>query len=554
MRFDLVLKNANILTGDPARPRAHAMAVHNGRIVALAQASGEELSGVVERDAGGSTVVPGFHDAHCHTAWYGLSLVELRLDEPEVTSVEVVYDRVAQRARSTPKGQWIIGSGHHPRRMGGATPTLAMLDEVAPEHPVWLIASSGHASVVNSSALSMLDLSQLPERAQPGRDSTGRFTGLLEEEAHALVLTQARPYTTDQITAAVGRAHQQYLSEGITSVQEAGIGSGLVGRSAAEAQAYQQAREQGLLRVRTTLMPAGEVLHRLDLPDSGTPSSSLDLGMRTGFGDEWLRIGPVKLFTDGSVLGRTAALKAGYPEGVHESARIQQDQQWLRTRMIEAHCAGWQLAVHAQGDSAIDFVLDCFEEALAIQPRRDHRHRIEHCSIATVEALERIAELGVVPSPQGRFVGLVGDGMLDLLSAEQLPNVYRAKSFLDRGITLPGSSDRPCSDGRPMRGIHDMVNRRTDSGASFNPQEAVSVEEAIRAYTWGSAYATFQEGSLGTLERGKLADFVVLDDDPTVIAPERLEDVEVLATAVGGVFGFDPTDRFGGPRESDNRC
>lgn len=300
-------------------------------------------------------------------------------------------------------------------------------------------------------------------------------------------------------------------------------------------------------------MPAGEALHRLGLSAAESSLNSLDLGMRTGFGDDWLRLGPVKLFTDGSVLGRTAALKAGYPEGLHESARIQQDQQWLRSRMIEAHCAGWQLAVHAQGDSAIDFVLDCFEEALAIQPRRDHRHRIEHCSITSEDALARIADLGVIPSPQGRFVGLVGDGMLDALSAEQIPNVYRSKSFLDRGIALPGSSDRPCTDGRPMRGIHDMVNRRTDSGASFNPQEAVSVEEAIRAYTWGSAYSTFQEGHLGTLEPGKLADFTVLSDDPTVIPPERLKDVEVLATAVGGVFGFDPAGHFGGSHEPDNR-
>lgn len=554
MRFDLVLKNANILTGDAACPRARAMAVQGGRIAAISRDGDDELAGCVERDAAGATVVPGFHDAHCHTAWFGLSLSELRLDAPEVTSVDVVYDKVAQQARITPKGQWIIGSGHHPRRMGGISPTLQAIDSVAAEHPVWLISSSGHASVVNSLALHTLNLNQLHRRPELSRDPAGHMTGLLEEEAHALVLTQARPYTVDQITAAVGRAHEQYLSEGITSVQEAGVGAGLVGRSSAEARAYQQARERRLLRVRSTLMPAGEALHRLQLSAQEPSSSSLDLGIRTGFGDDWLRVGPAKFFTDGSVLGRTAALRDGYPEGEHDSARIQQDQRWLRRQMIEAHLAGWQLAVHAQGDSAIDFALDCFEEALTIEPRADHRHRIEHCSITTNEALGRIAKLGVIPSPQGRFVGTAGDGILEVLSETQLQNAYRSKSFLDNGIPLPGSSDRPCTDGTPMRGIHDMVNRRTASGMSMNPHEAVSVEQALRAYTWGSAYATFQEERLGTLEVGKLADFVLLTEDPTSTPPERLMDVEVLATSIGGVFGYDSTGDFGGARGPSYRC
>ena len=208
----------------------------------------------------------------------------------------------------------------------------------------------------------------------------------------------------------------------------------------------------------------------------------------------------------------------------------------LRTQIVEAHLAGWQVATHAIGDAAVRFVLDAYEAALTLRPREDHRHRIEHCGVTTAASLERIARLGVIPVPQGRFVGELGDGMLAALGERRAADTYRLASFLRAGVVLPGSSDRPVVDGRPLLGIADMVARRTESGRPFAPDEALSVEEAMRCYTLGSAVATRTEADRGTLAAGKLADVVVLATDPRDLEsdPSAIAEVPVVATFVGG--------------------
>lgn len=533
--LETVLHNAYILVGDGTGRRATSLGLAQGRVVAL-DVDSSQVDPDRRIDLGGRTVVPGFHDAHCHTSWYGLSLGELQLGDHDVHDLEDVYAAVAGAAQNQPPGSWIIGRGWHPLRLGGRSPRLQDLDRITTRHPVWLVASSGHASVVNSTALQMLDFGHLAGRSPLQTDAQGNPTGLLEEDAHACVLEQARPYSLEDVVAGIGRAHEEYLAVGITSAQEAGVGAGLVGHGGAEMGAYQVARERGVLRVRTTLMPNAKALHDLHQSHDET-LFGLGLGVRTGFGDDWLRIGAVKFFTDGSVLAGTAGMHGG-PEQPHY------DDDWLRRRMIDAHRSGWQLAVHAQGDAAIDFVLDCFEEALRRHPRPDARHRIEHASITTGQAVERMARLGVIPSPQGRFVGVVGDGLLEILEPTQLANTYRARSFLEAGIVLPGSSDRPCTEGVPLFGIHDMVNRRTDSGRPFGPGEALTTADALRAYSYGSAHAAFAENRVGTLNAGQLADLVVLDADPTASAPEAIREIAVLATYVAGELVYDRDGRW----------
>ncbi len=424
---------------------------------------------------------------------------------------------------------------------GRALPTLAELDRIAPEHPVWLIASSGHASVVNSRVLELLNRRELEKFEALPTDAHGGLSGLLEEHAHACVLEQAQPYSGDDIVNAIGRAHRNYVAEGITAVQEAGVGAGLVGYGEAEAGAYQRARETGDLLVRTTLMPSFAALHPLRQDRGGQEAMGIDLGMRSGFGDEWLRLGPVKFFTDGSILAGTAELNGGYPNGAFADREGLYDRNEVSRRILGAHRAGWQIAVHAQGDAAIDFVLDCFEEAQQSSPRGDVRHRIEHCSVTSEQAVERMARLGVVPSPQGRFVGVVGEGLRDLLDDDQLRRTYRMRSYLDRGLTVAGSSDRPCTEGDPLRGIHDMVNRRTDRGTAFGDHEGVTAQQALRAYAHGSAYAAHMDGWVGTLEPGMAADFAVLSHDPTAVDSHRIREIDVTATAVAGRFVYDPS-------------
>jgi predicted amidohydrolase YtcJ len=304
---DLILINANVLTMDPGRPRASAVAVTGGRIEAL-DVTPSGNGRVV--DLRGATLLPGFHDAHNHMVGFGLSLAEVDLRSSAVGSLDELYAAVARRAGTTAPGDWVVGSGYDQNKLG-AHPDRDALDRAAPGRRVWLRHTSGHMCVVNSPVLAALGLDDAATEVAGGRvatDADGRPTGLLEERAQALVGSLVYPFPLAELTDAIARASQQYLSEGITSCTEAGIGGGWVAHSPAELAAYQAARDQGRLGVRVELMPASDVLHGLGAHAGDGLELALDLGLRTGFGDDWLRLGPVKVFADGSLVGRTAAM------------------------------------------------------------------------------------------------------------------------------------------------------------------------------------------------------------------------------------------------------
>jgi predicted amidohydrolase YtcJ len=543
MHVDAVFRRGNLLTLDPARPRASALAVLGDRIVAVGD--DDELAGLVPArtvDLGGATVVPGFHDAHNHCVFFGMSLAELPLSTPPVQRLDDIYDAVATAARDRAPGEWIVGAGYDQNRLAERRhPTAQELDRVAPDHRVWLRHTSGHMAVVNGAVLAEIgiDAAVVPPGGHVERDADGRATGLLQESAQSLVRDLVYPYPLAEIAGAIDRATAHYLTEGITSCQEAGIGGGLIGWSPQELAAYSQARAAGKLHVRTTLMVAAEALHDLGGSESDPGRFGLDLGIASGLGDETLRLGAVKIFADGSLTGRTAAMFEPFADEPGNSGFLQREPAELLALIQGAHRSGWQVATHAIGDRAVATVLDCYEQALRDTPRRDHRHRIEHCAVAGPEQLDRIARLGVIPVPQGRFVHELGDGMAAALGPDRTRSCYRQRSFLDRGIPLPGSSDRPVVLGAPLLGIADLVNQRTASGAPFNPDEALTPRQALHAWTLGSAYASFEEHRRGSLERGKLADFAVLSDDLTAVEPERIADIRVLATAVGGQLRHD---------------
>ena len=281
-------------------------------------------------------------------------------------------------------------------------------------------------------------------------------------------------------------------------------------------------------------MVVSDAFHPLGAHPSDGIETGIDLGLRTGFGDDWLRLGPMKIFTDGSLVGRTAAMSAPFEGDPGNSGYLQADADQLTERIIEAHRAGWRVAAHAIGDRAIDLALDAFDTAAARYPRRDARHRIEHFAASRPDQVARAAALGVIPVGQGRFASELGDGMLASAGPGRQSWLYRQRSLLDAGLVLPGSSDRPVATGAPLLGIHDMVNRRTSSGAPFNAAEAITAKEALRAYTWGSAYASKAEHVKGSIEPGKLADFAVLSEDPTVVSRDRIASLEVIATIIDG--------------------
>jgi len=525
---------ASISTWDPARPTASAMAIHHGRVVAFDDDAEALASGARRREEHDGYLFPGFHDAHCHTAAFGLSLSELDLSTPPVMNLAELYRAVEERARQAPRGEWVIGTGYDQNKIGGQHPDLHGLDEVAHGHPVWLRHTSAHMCVINSAAAALIELPRVVEGGRVVFDDEGAFTGLLEERAQSLVQRVVLPRSLDTIADAIGKAHERYRSEGITSVCDAGVAGGWIGQSPVEIAAYQLARERGLLKVRTTVMVASDVLGELHGHRDDKLEGALGLtgGIRTGLGDEWLRIGPVKVFADGSLLGRTCWMEEGFEDDPQNTGYPQADPDDLRRTIVGAHLAGWQVATHAIGDRAVRFVVDCYEEALARSPRRDHRHRIEHCGVTSEESLSRIAALGIVPVPQGRFVGEIGDGMRAALGPARTRSAYRLRSFLAAGAVLPASSDRPVVTGRPLLGMRDMVMRLTESAQPFGTEEAISTEEALRAYSLGSAFAEHTDTDRGALRLGQLADYVVLSEDPRRVAPPDLSSIEVLATSL----------------------
>jgi predicted amidohydrolase YtcJ len=529
---DLLLVNANVLTMDPERPTASAVAVAGGRIVGV-YAGKPDITGKAVIDLRGLTLIPGFNDAHNHMIGFGLSLTEIDL---RTGSQDELYARVAAKVATTPEGEWIIGSGYDQNRTG-AHPHRDALDAIAPNHRVWLKHTSGHMCVVNGLVLADLGIDQTAPPVDGGRvtvDAAGRPTGLVEERAQELVGSLIHPYPLSTLTDAVAAAGRRYLAEGITSVTEAGVGGGWIGQSPVEPAAYVAARDQGRLHVRVELMVVSDAFHPLGAHPSDGIETGIDLGLRTGFGDDWLRLGPMKIFTDGSLVGRTAAMSAPFAGDPGNSGYLQADADQLTEMIIAAHRAGWRVAAHAIGDRAIDLALDAFADAADQHPRPRPRHRIEHFAAARPDQVARAAKLGVIAVGQARFVTELGDGMLAAVGPERAAWLYRQRSLINAGLVLPGSSDRPVASGAPLLGIHDMVNRRTATGVPFNAAEAITPAEALRAYTWGSAYASKQERVKGSITPGKLADFTVLSEDPTVVAPDRIAGLEILATFVDG--------------------
>ncbi|MFC5141198.1 amidohydrolase [Actinomycetospora rhizophila] len=535
MEIDLLLRDAHVRTLDDAYPQGRAVAVHHGRVLAVLD-DGELPAGVRARrvvGAGGATVVPGFDDAHQHAAWFGQSLAEIPLGG--MRDLDALYEAVAARAAELPADAFVVGSGYDDVALGGS-PERRALDRAGGGRPVWLKHRSAHVCAVSTQVLrraGVLDGSaDVPAGGVVVRDDGGDPTGVLLEAAQALAGDLLRPYSVEGLADAIGTATAVFARQGLTHVTEAGIGGGWIGRSPRELAAYQLARERGDLAVRVDLMPETSVLRDTD----GGPGRGLDLGLRPGLGDLDLRVGPMKIFFDGALSARTAAMREPYADRDH-AGYLGDDPELLRRALVEAVAGGWTVAAHAIGDRAVDVALDAFEDA-ARRPWpgvRPPRHRLEHAGVVDDDALRRMAALGVTPVPQARFLYEIGDSMAAAVGDDRADLLYRHASFLRAGLRVPASSDRPCvSDGHPLRGMASMVARRTAEGRTLGPDEAVDVETALRAGTVDAAWVAGDEDVRGRLSPGFAADLVVLGDDPLRTDPDRLGDIEVVATLRGG--------------------
>lgn len=512
------LTNAHILTMDPDRPVAHDLGIWRGRIVGLDEAV-TALPAREVIDLHGATVLPGFIDSHVHMAWTGLKQSTASIAPCE--RIEDVLAAVAQAvSRTRAPGDWVDVVGYDQRALGRHL-TAAELDTVSRGRKILLLHDSGHGCVVNSAVLDLLPADV------PHQD------GFLAEAAMAAARRLRLPYAQAELADAVERAARTCLAEGVTAVAEAGIGGGLLGNSPVELGAYQLLRDQGRLPLRVQLMAAGDTLRPLDAHREDGITRALDLGLRTGFGDDWLSLGALKIYTDGGMMARTAALTAPYA-GTDHTGQLQDDPERLTDLIVDGHLAGWQLAVHAIGDRAADLALDALERAQKLRPRPDARHRVEHAGLIRPDQLPRFADLGVSAVVQPTFLWSFGDDYAAVMGEERAPWMYRGRGFLDHGVTLVGSSDRPVTDGAPLRAIQFMVERASSSGQLIGPDEGITVEEALRAYTVSGAYACRWDDSAGSLTPGKRADLVVLGDDPRRVDPSRIGGIEVVATFVDG--------------------
>ena len=526
---DLVVHNANILTVDSDDSVKQALAVQSGHFVWVgSNDEAKALAGPSTRvfDAGGRTVLPGFIDAHCHLlSLTGKQLLQVDCSAGKVKSVDDIIRALQQQAHVTPKGQWILGALYDDTKLAERRhPTRWDLDKASREHPIHLRHVSGHLGVVNTPAFAAAGISRESKAPEGGcfdRDAKGELTGVCREEADFIFLpgiggedSVIPPLTREQELTALELACRQYNSLGITSVGDALV-------TPSEIDIYQSALTSGSLTVRVYMMVLDSHLKQLK-----------QLRLRTGFGSDWLKLGSIKSFVDGAIAGRTAWLSEPYEGRPDDFGIPTKTPEEIGQIVMEAHRAGFQLAVHANGDRAIQMVLDAYEKALREQPRPDHRHRIAHCTVVTPEILERIRSLGVVVLPFSTYIYEHGEKMGEY--GKRISMMFAHRSFLDHGIPVGGSSDNPCATQDPLLAIRTMVTRLSAGGEVLGPEQRVRPREAIRIYTMGSAYAAFEESSKGSIEPGKLADFVILSGDPTEVPPEEIHDIVVEKTYVDG--------------------
>lgn len=526
-----IYTNGTILTMDPGQPEVEAIGVIGERIVAAGNRRLVEDAlprGYATTDLGGQTLVPGFNEAHNHMIGYGINAGQLDAGYPAVTSIADIVAAVRAKAADTPSGEWIIGRGYDDNKLVERRhPNRHDLDEATPRHPVMIVNGSGHLAAVNSEALRRAGVTRDTPDPVGGhfvRDEHGEATGVLDETAQGPIRAVIPPTSEEDYVAALTRCNDDYVRAGITSSQDA--------RSdmPAHLRAYQIASQRGLLKLRTSMM-----IHQNLLPEVE------GLGIMQGLGSNRLRVGPIKMFIDGSLIGRTAAVTQPFVDDPRPDyfGLTMMPREELDEKVMTSHRLGYQIAIHAIGDRGIDMVLDAYEKALTALPRPDHRHRIEHCGICRPDIIDRIARLGVIPVTQPVFILEYGDGFIRHLGLERCQLTYPFRSFIEKGIRPVFSSDCPVSSFQPLKSIQAAVTERTGSGASYALEEAVTVEEALTFFTVAGAHVTFEEQEKGMLRPGMLADLTVLKEDPRTIDPMGLAELPVTRTVIGGETVFE---------------
>jgi predicted amidohydrolase YtcJ len=528
---NLIIVNAKIHTMDPGRPHADAVAISGNRIAALG--SSEEIRALAGSDtrvidAGGRLVLPGFNDAHVHflSGGFSLSNVDLR----DAKSPEAMAARLADFARNTPKGRWIVGGDwDHEKWPGAPLPTRQMIDAATPNHPVFINRLDRHMALANSLALKLAGLTSKTKDVPGGlivRDQKGEPTGVLKDAAEDLVERAIPPRSFDEKHAAARAATHYAASLGVTSLTDMSAGE--------DVGLYQYMLDRGELMTRIYAIRSivsGEVLGKA--------------GVRAAFGSDMLRIGGLKGFADGSLGSTTAFFFEPYNDAP-KTRGLLFDQMLpegiMLKRVQAADEAGLQVMIHAIGDEANYRILEIYKSVAASNGNRDRRFRIEHAQHLRPTEIPRFGSQKIIASMQPYHAADDGRWCEKRIGPERTKGTYAFKTLLDTGAVLAFGSDWTVAPLNPLEGIKAAVTRQTLDGKhpdGWIPEQKLSVDEAVRGYTFGSAYAEFAEAVKGSLKPGMLADLVMLDRDIYAIEPSHIDQTTVLTTIIDGKVVFD---------------
>jgi len=521
---DLALLNGKVLTIDADNSVAEAVATKGSCILRVG--SNDEISQVVGEetevyDLAGRTVLPGLIDSHMHPGSYGVFRVRGVKCGPDIESMEELVSRIREKAEASPEGSWILGYTLDDVKLG-RYPRLQELDEAAPRNPLYIQRRDGHIGVANSLALRFAGINRDtpdPPHGKIDRDEDGNPTGVLRESAKGLVSGIVPPYTVEEYKQGLKDVFEEFVSLGLTTIHASMVSSD-------EFRALQELRREGDLRLRVCVHASGR--------EEGMLEALVAAGIRTPFGDDWLKLTEIEWVFDTSTSGRTAAYYTPYIGEPGNTGILLYDQEDITNRVVTAHKAGLRVGLDGIGDRGIDRALDAIEAALREAPREDHRHRIEHCCYVTPPIQKRLRDLAVINASATGFIHDLGDAYKRNRGEESMRWMWPHRTLISLGIPAPGHSDCPVCSANPWLGIYGMVTRRTDTGDVLYEGEGVAPTDAVRAYTIDGAYAAWEEGIKGSIEPGKLADLAVVDRDPLTIPPEELKEVQTVLTVIDG--------------------